>query len=121
MFYRAARRLPTSYSSQFLIIRRPEDRILAAFAIGLAVFVLPHIASAYTLSTLLVPFLIFSISAIGLNLLMGYAGQASLGSGAFIAVGAFASYKLATNLPQLPLVLAFFFCGLWAPLVCLVF
>src|SRR5260221_5872767 len=98
MFYRAARRLPTSYSSQFLIIRRPEDRILAAFAIGLAVFVLPHIASAYTLSTLLVPFLIFSISAIGLNLLMGYAGQASLGSGAFMAAGANRTSKFCTHI-----------------------
>jgi branched-chain amino acid transport system permease protein len=121
MFYRAARRLPTSYSSQFLIIKRPEDRILAAFAIGLAVFVLPHIASTYTLSTLLVPFLIFSISAIGLNLLMGYAGQASLGSGAFMAVGAYASYKLATNVPQIPIVLDFFIGGLAAAAVGIVF
>src|ERR1700752_4990360 len=121
MFYRTARRLPTAYSSQFAIIKRPEDRILAAVTIGLAVVAVPQVASTYVLSTLLVPLLILSIAAIGLNLLMGYAGQASLGSGAFMAVGAYTSYKLATNVPQIPIVPAFFIGGLVAAFVGVVF
>ena len=114
MFYRIARRLPSSYLQQLRIIVRPEDRILAAVAI-LAVFLaVPQFASVYTLNALLVPFLILSIAAMGLNLLMGYAGQASLGSGAFMAVGAYASYKLATNLPHIPALIDFFIAGLLA-------
>jgi branched-chain amino acid transport system permease protein len=121
MFYRASRRLPTAYSSQFAIIKRPEDRILAALAIGLAVVAVPEVTSTYVLSTLLVPLLILSIAATGLNLLMGYAGQASLGSGAFMAVGAYTSYKLATNVPQIPVMLDFFIGGLVAAVVGVVF
>ena len=67
MFYREARRLPTSYSSWLRIIANPEDRALAAIAIALAVIALPQMASTYVLSSLLIPFLILSISATGLN------------------------------------------------------
>ena len=52
---------------------------------------------------------------------MGYAGQASLGSGASLAVGAYASYKLATNVPQIPIVLDFFIGGVAAAAVGIVF
>jgi branched-chain amino acid transport system permease protein len=121
MFYKAARRLPTSYASQFAVIKQREDRILALLGLGLVVFILPQVTSTYALSTLLVPLLIFSIAAVGLNLLMGYAGQASLGSGAFMAVGAYTSYKLATNLPQVPVLLDFFIGGLAAAAVGIVF
>ncbi|CCV06380.1 putative branched-chain amino acid transport system permease, membrane component [Mesorhizobium metallidurans STM 2683] len=120
MFYRTARRLPDSYSAQLSIIGRNEDRIIAALTL-LAVLTLPQFASPYFLKALLIPFLILSIAAIGLNLLMGYAGQPSLGSGAFMAVGAYTAYKLATNVPEIPIVVDFAIAGVMAAGVGIVF
>ena len=48
----------------------------------------------------MIPFLIFSLAAIGLNLLTGYTGLLSLGTGAFMGVGAYACYKLTTIFPD---------------------
>ena len=53
----------------------------------------------------MLPFLVFSIAALGLNILTGYAGQLSLGTGGFMACGAFAAYKLTTAFPGLNIVL----------------
>lgn len=121
MFYREAGRLITSYSAQSAIIKRPEDRVIAGILAGAAVLLLPQVASPYMLTALVVPFLILSIAAIGLNILMGYAGQASLGSGAFMAIGAYVSYKCATNLPMLPIVVDFLIGGAVAALVGILF
>jgi branched-chain amino acid transport system permease protein len=67
----------------------------------------PFTASEYLLRAILVPFLILSIAAIGLNLLVGYCGQISLGSAAFMAVGAYAAYDIATLYPWLNLLVVF--------------
>ena len=117
MFYRSGKLLPSSYSLQLRVIRNPEDRVLAVVAVLLCVVALPLVGSQYVLSALLIPLLILSIAAMGLNLLMGYAGQASLGSGAFMAVGAYTSFKLATTVPQIPVVCDFFLGGLLAALI----
>jgi branched-chain amino acid transport system permease protein len=53
----------------------------------------PLFASEYWFSAILIPFLIFALAALGLNILTGYAGQLSLGSAAFMAVGAYAAYN----------------------------
>jgi branched-chain amino acid transport system permease protein len=59
---------------------------------GLAVLAaVPGVASEYWLSAVLTPFLILSLAGLGLNLLTGYAGQLSLGTAAFMAVGAYAT------------------------------
>src|ERR1700677_3760716 len=62
----------------------------------------PLIADDYWLNAILIPFLILSLAGLGLNLLMGYAGQASLGTGGFMSVGAYATYNLLLRLPELP-------------------
>ncbi len=41
--------------------------------------------------------LIFSIAALGLNVLIGYAGQISIGHAAFMALGAYLSAVLTKN------------------------
>ena len=61
--------------------------------------VVPATASNYVLTDLLTPFLIMSIAALGLNVLTGYCGQLSLGTGAFMALGGFMTYKLVTGFP----------------------
>ena len=67
--------------------RRRLRRCLFAFV------VVPFAASEYLLRAMLVPFLILALAAIGLNMLVGYCGQISLGTGAFMAVGAYATYN----------------------------
>jgi branched-chain amino acid transport system permease protein len=47
----------------------------------------------------MIPFLVFSLAAIGLNILTGYTGLLSLGTGAFMGIGAYACYKLTTLFP----------------------
>ncbi len=53
----------------------------------------------------MIPFLIFSLAAIGLNLLTGYTGLLSLGTGAFMGVGAYACYKLTTIFPNVNIII----------------
>ena len=64
---------------------------------------MPLIANQYWLSAILTPFLIFALAALGLNLLTGYAGQLSLGTAAFMAVGAFAAYNFMLRVPGMPI------------------
>ena len=75
---------------------------------------MPFFASEYLLRAILIPFLILAIAAIGLNLLVGYCGQISLGSAAFMAVGAYASYDIALHVPWLNLLVVFVLGGLCA-------
>ncbi|CAL77197.1 putative branched-chain amino acid ABC transporter, permease protein [Bradyrhizobium sp. ORS 278] len=65
--------------------------------------VVPWIGSDYLMDAVLTPFLALALAAVGLNVLTGYAGQVSLGSAAFLAVGAYAAYNLNLRLPVLPL------------------
>ena len=60
----------------------------------------PLVASGFVINSMLIPVLIFSLAAIGLNLLTGYTGLLSLGTGGFMGVGAFACYKLTTYFPR---------------------
>ena len=101
MFYREAGDFSTTYSqdSQTFPIKFDRYRYYAVLAIAFAV--LPFLVNDYWVNAILVPFLIYSIAAIGLNILTGYCGQVSLGTGGFMAVGAYACYKLMTAFPDL--------------------
>ena len=63
----------------------------------LATFHIWPFGSDYLLRAILIPFLILALAAIGLNILVGYCGQISLGSGAFMAIGAYCAYKFGTG------------------------
>ncbi len=52
----------------------------------------------YLLRAILIPFLILALATIGMNILVGYCGQISLGSGAFMAIGAYGAYKFTTGI-----------------------
>ncbi len=78
-------------------------------------------ASEYWLQAVLIPILVFTMAAIGLNLLVGYAGQLSLGTGGFMAVGGFMTYKITTAFPELNIIVAFLLSGLCAGGVGLIF
>ncbi|NOZ14554.1 MAG: branched-chain amino acid ABC transporter permease, partial [Betaproteobacteria bacterium] len=87
----------------------------------LAYFVVPLVASDYWLDAILIPFLALSLAAVGLNLLTGYAGQLSLGSAAFMAVGAFAAYNFNLRVEGLPLLASIGLAGLAATAIGVVF
>ena len=99
-----------------------QDRWFIAAVLAVAFFAVPLVASEYMLQAVMIPLLIFSLAAIGLNLLVGYAGQLSLGTGGFMAVGAYMTYKLTTAFPELNIIVVFMLAGLIAAgtgLVCL--
>ena len=125
MLYREAGQFKTSYRADQAIFPIRQDRLFMLGLAALALVGVPALASLggaeYWLSTILVPFLVYSLAALGLNLLTGYAGQLSLGTGGFMAVGAFAAFKLATGFPGLNIVIVFLLAGLIAAGVGLLF
>ncbi len=111
MFYREAGQFKTSYSADQSIFPIRQDRIALLIFGLIAVLAVPALANAYFLATIFVPFLVFAMAALGLNLLTGYCGQLSLGTGGFMACGAFFSYKLAVGFPELHIVVVFLLAG----------
>ncbi|WP_276717264.1 branched-chain amino acid ABC transporter permease [Pseudooceanicola nitratireducens] len=103
MFYREAGEFKTSYvdDNQTFPIRFDRWRYYAVLAVAFGV--VPFFINDYWANAVLLPFLIYSIAAIGLNILVGYCGQVSLGTGGFMAVGAYATYKLMTAFPEVNL------------------
>ena len=121
MIYREAGQFKTSYAADQAIFPIVQDRVLVTLAILAAFLVPPAVAGQYWLQAVMIPLVIYALAALGLNLLTGYAGQLSLGTGAFMAVGAYSAFKIATAFPALSVVLVFLFAGLMAALVGVVF
>src|SRR6185295_9988081 len=86
-----------------------------------AVVVVPLIGNQYWLSAIITPFLIAALAALGLNILTGYAGQLSLGTAAFMAIGAFMAYNAELRIPGMPIIGSFIIGGLCAAAVGVVF
>src|SRR6516162_8297688 len=121
MLYREVGQFKTSYAADQAIFPISQDRWLALAALAAAYLVIPAIGSEYWLLTIMVPFLVYALAALGLNLLTGYAGQVSLGTGGFMAVGAFATYKLTTAFPELNILFALLLAGIFTALVGVLF
>jgi len=103
MFYREAGDFKTSYREDNQTFPIRFDRMGFYVALAVAFGVIPLVIDDYWANAVFVPFLIYAIAAIGLNILVGYAGQVSLGTGGFMAVGAYAVYKLMTAFPDVPI------------------
>ncbi|MGF1610649.1 MAG: branched-chain amino acid ABC transporter permease [Kiloniellales bacterium] len=121
MLYREAGQFKTNYPADQAIFPIAQDRVFIALVLVLAFGVVPWIANEYWLQAVLIPFLVFALAAIGLNILTGYAGQLSLGTGAFMAVGAYATYKMTTAFPELNILVVFVLSGFFAAAVGIVF
>ncbi len=121
MLYREAGQFKTSYIADQAMLPIIQDRWFVGAVLIFAYLIVPFVFSEYWLQAILIPFLVFSMAAIGLNLLTGYAGQLSLGTGGFMAVGAYATYKLVTMFPDMNVIVAFLLSGLIAAGVGLVF
>ncbi len=101
MIYREAGQFKASYEADQAIFPIAQDRLAMLALLIIAFLVVPFVASEYVYRAVLIPTVILSLAAIGLNVLMGYCGQVSLGSGAFMGVGAYAAYNFAIRLPVL--------------------
>ena len=112
MIYRESGQFKTNYKADQAILPIFQDKIAMALLMLFAFVVIPFIADDYWLSSILIPFLALSLAALGLNVLTGYAGQISLGTAAFMAVGAFAAYNLQVRVPEVPFLIAFIWGGL---------
>jgi branched-chain amino acid transport system permease protein len=121
VFYREAGLFKTTYSADEAIFPIPQDRWFVLGVVAFAFLIVPLFANPYLFTEVLIPVLILSLAAIGLNILTGYCGQVSLGSGGFMAVGAYAAYNLALRMPEINLILVFLFGGAMAMLVGVVF
>jgi len=121
VIYREAGQFKTSYASDQALFPIAQDRWFVLAAAGVAFLVPPLALKEYWLQAVLIPFLIYALAAIGLNLLTGYAGQLSLGTGGFMAVGAYAAFKLTTAFPWANMIVVFVVSGLIAAAVGLVF
>jgi branched-chain amino acid transport system permease protein len=121
VIYREAGQFKVSYASDQAIFAIAQDRWLALAGVAAAFVLPPLFASEYWLQAVLIPFLVYSLAALGLNLLTGYAGLLSLGTGGFMAVGAYSAFKLTTALPGLNILVVFVLAGLVAAGVGLLF
>jgi branched-chain amino acid transport system permease protein len=99
MFYREAGQFKTTYASDQAIFPIRQDRIGIFVILLIAYVAIPLTGNDFLLNAVMIPFLIFALATIGLNLVTGYTGLLSLGTGAFMGVGAYACYKLTTYFP----------------------
>jgi branched-chain amino acid transport system permease protein len=121
VIYREAGQFKSTYASDQAIFPIVQDRWVVLALVAAAFVVPPLMASEYWLQAVLIPFLIYALAAIGLNLLTGYAGLLSLGTGGFMAVGAYAAFKLTMAFPWLSVVAVFLLAGVIAAAVGLLF
>src|SRR6267142_3024756 len=131
MLYREAGQFKTSYAADQQLFPIRQDRIGIAILLAVVFVGVPFAAETpafagaidfnYWFSGVLIPFLVFALAALGLNILTGYAGQLSLGSAAFMAVGAYAAYNFQLRIEGIPILLSFILAGCCAAVVGVVF
>ena len=117
MFYRENGQFKTSYRADQQIFPIAQDRWGVLLLVALAYIAVPFLADEYVYRAILIPFLILSLAALGVNILVGYCGQISLGSGAFMAVGAYAAYNFFVRVEGLPLIVSLLMGGVFATVV----
>jgi branched-chain amino acid transport system permease protein len=120
MLYREAGQFKTDYVADQAIFPILQDRIGLAVIVAVA-FAIPFANNDFLTNAVMIPFLIFTLAAIGLNLLTGYTGLLSLGTGAFMGVGAYACYKLTTYFPNVNILIWIVVSGFFSAAVGAVF
>ena len=121
MFYRENGQFKTTYRADQQIFPITQDRVAIGLVLAFAFLVVPMLASDYFYSSILIPLVIMSLAALGVNILVGYCGQISLGTGAFMAVGAYAAYNFMVRIDGMPLIVAMLLGGLSATVIGVLF
>ncbi|HIM46772.1 MAG TPA: branched-chain amino acid ABC transporter permease [Alphaproteobacteria bacterium] len=114
MLFRESGKLKKNYRQDQAMLPLREDRIFVALLALAAFVIVPIFANEYWLQAILIPMLVFAVAALGLNILTGYCGQLSLGTGGFMAVGAYTTYKMTTAWPELNIIVIFVISGFFA-------
>ena len=112
MIYRENGQFKTSYAADQQIFPIAQDRWAVLAILAFAFIGVPLLADEYMFRAILIPFLILSLAALGVNLLVGYCGQITLGAGAFMAIGAYAAYNFLIRVDGMPLLAALLLGGL---------
>lgn len=120
MLYREAGQYKTSYAADQAIFPILQDRIGIVVIIA-AAYLLVFTGNDFLLNAMMIPFLVFTLAAIGLNILTGYTGLLSLGTGAFMGVGAYACYKLTTIFPGVNIIVWVIASGFFSALAGVIF
>jgi branched-chain amino acid transport system permease protein len=121
MFYREVGQFKTTYKADQSIFPILQDKIGIAVILLIAFIPIPMFGSDFFLNSIMIPFLIFALATIGLNILTGYTGQLSLGTGAFMGVGAYACYKLTTFFPDVNIIILVLMSGFFSAGVGMIF
>ena len=114
MLYREVGQFKTKYSADQAIFPIKQDLFVIIAMVAFAYIAIPFLASDYWFEVILLPILVFSLAALGLNVLTGYCGQISLGTGGFMAVGAYSAFKMSTAFPDMNVIIIFLISGLFA-------
>lgn len=114
MLYRENGQFKPTYRADQQIFPIAQDRFFIIALVLAAFLLVPALASDYFFQAILLPFVIMSLAALGVNILVGYCGQISLGSGAFMAVGAYGAYNFFVRFEGMPLIPALLLGGLCA-------
>src|SRR5258706_9114025 len=99
MFYREAGQYKSSYAADQAVFPILQDRVFIALWLAIGFILVPLVSTEYLFRAIFIPFLIMSLAALGLNLLVGYCGQLSLGTGGFIGGGAYPPHKFGVRIP----------------------
>ncbi len=127
MFYRESRRILEGYLQDRSLLPLQQDRWFVYALLVVMLFIVPRIGDDYWLSAILIPLMIFSLAALGLNIVTGYTGQLSLGTAGFMLMGAIMTFNFiyrfdGNTIPfDMPLPLAFVMGGIVTGLVGVVF
>jgi branched-chain amino acid transport system permease protein len=121
MLYRENGQFKTSYLADQQIFPILQDRVAIGLLLVAAFVAVPLFGSEYMFRAIFIPFLILALAALGLNILVGYCGQISLGAGAFMAVGAYAAYNFQVRIDGMPVVVSMLLGGVCATAVGVVF
>ena len=121
MFYRENGQFKTSYEADQRMLTIRQDKWFVIVIVLAAFLLVPLLASDYLYRAILIPYLILALAAIGLNILVGYCGQISLGSGAFMAVGAYGAYNFLMRVDGMPLIGALILGGVCATVMGMIF
>jgi branched-chain amino acid transport system permease protein len=121
MLYRENGQFKTSYRADSQVFPIAQDRLFIGLVLAFAVIGVPLLADEYLFRAILIPFLILALAALGLNILVGYCGQISLGTGGFMAVGAYAAYNFLVRIDGMPMLAAILLGGLCATVVGVLF
>jgi branched-chain amino acid transport system permease protein len=121
MLYRENGQFKSTYRADQQIFPIAQDRWAIALLLAVAFVAVPMLCSEYLLRAIFVPFLILSLAAIGLNILVGYCGQISMGHGAFMAIGAYAAYNFSVRIDGMPLIVSLLLGGVCSTVVGVLF